>query len=137
MPPSIIDYQPFLDWLQNSDLKAWHRTLPDLIEERLDGRRWGDMPGWLQALGSLPNVRAQHYDFSAGITIGDATDITSEVRDQLQQALMELHPWRKGPYELFGLPIDTEWRSDWKWDRVLPHLQALNNRLILDVGCGN
>ncbi len=18
--------------------------------------------------------------------------------------------------------IDTEWRSDWKWDRVLPHL---------------
>ncbi|MBT7752205.1 MAG: tRNA 5-methoxyuridine(34)/uridine 5-oxyacetic acid(34) synthase CmoB, partial [Porticoccaceae bacterium] len=90
MPPSIIDYQPFLDWLQNSDLEAWHRTLPDLIEERLDGRRWGDMPGWLQALGSLPNVRAQHYDFSAGITIGDATDITSEVRDQLQQALMEL-----------------------------------------------
>ena len=50
---------------------------------------------------------------------------------------MGLHPWRKGPYELLGLQIDTEWRSDWKWDRVIPHLQPLNNRLVLDVGCGN
>ena len=35
------------------------------------------------------------------------------------------------------MAIDTEWRSDWKWERVLPHLQSLQNRLILDVGCGN
>jgi len=134
---SVIDYKPFLDWLQTSDLEAWHETLPDLVEERLDGRRWGDMPGWLQAFESLPEISAQHYDFSSGMTIGNAADITPEVRHQLQQALMGLHPWRKGPYQLFGLPVNTEWRSDWKWDRVLPHLQSLNNRLILDVGCGN
>ena len=50
---------------------------------------------------------------------------------------MGLHPWRKGPYNLFGMPLDTEWRSDWKWDRVLPHLAPLKGRTILDVGCGN
>ena len=50
---------------------------------------------------------------------------------------MGLHPWRKGPYDLFGLHLDTEWRSDWKWDRVIPHLAPLKDRLILDVGCGN
>ena len=50
---------------------------------------------------------------------------------------MGLHPWRKGPYQLFALTIDTEWRSDWKWDRVLPHIAPLKNRLVLDVGCGN
>jgi tRNA (mo5U34)-methyltransferase len=55
----------------------------------------------------------------------------------LQATLMGLHPWRKGPYNLFGLPVNTEWRSDWKWDRVAPHLDSLENRLILDVGCGN
>ena len=137
MLPSVIDYKPFFDWLQTSDLKAWHKSLPDLVKERLDGRRWGDMPGWLQAFESLPEISTKHHDFSSGMTIGNAADITPEVRHQLQQALMGLHPWRKGPYQLFGLPVNTEWRSDWKWDRVMPHLQSLNNRLILDVGCGN
>jgi tRNA (mo5U34)-methyltransferase len=33
--------------------------------------------------------------------------------------------------------IDCEWRSDFKWDRVLPHLAELQGRRILDVGCGN
>ncbi|MBK1770101.1 MAG: tRNA 5-methoxyuridine(34)/uridine 5-oxyacetic acid(34) synthase CmoB, partial [Escherichia coli] len=45
--------------------------------------------------------------------------------------------WRKGPFSLYGVNIDTEWRSDWKWDRVLPHLSDLTGRTILDVGCGS
>jgi tRNA (mo5U34)-methyltransferase len=51
--------------------------------------------------------------------------------------LHQLHPWRKGPYRLFGIDIDTEWRSDWKWDRVQPHLSPLADRKVLDVGSGN
>ena len=46
-------------------------------------------------------------------------------------------PWRKGPWSLYGVNIDTEWRSDWKWERVLPHLSDLTGRTILDVGCGS
>ena len=45
-----FNYGPFLNWLQNSDLKEWNDTLPDLIDERLDDRRWGDMPEWLESL---------------------------------------------------------------------------------------
>ena len=36
--------------------------------------------------------------------------------------------------------IDTEWRSDWKWTRALPHLNeqnALQGAKVLDIGCGN
>ncbi|MEL0006468.1 MAG: DUF1698 domain-containing protein, partial [Luminiphilus sp.] len=55
----------------------------------------------------------------------------------LEDALRGLHPWRKGPFELFGLHIDTEWRSDWKWDRLAGALESLQDRRILDVGCGN
>ncbi|MDH3641434.1 MAG: tRNA 5-methoxyuridine(34)/uridine 5-oxyacetic acid(34) synthase CmoB, partial [Gammaproteobacteria bacterium] len=47
------------------------------------------------------------------------------------------HPWRKGPFHLFGVDIDCEWRSDWKWQRVRPHLQSLKNHRVLDVGAGN
>ena len=49
---------------------------------------------------------------------------------------MTLHPWRKGPLELGGLAIDSEWRSDLKWDRVAPHVD-LAGRRVLDIGCGN
>jgi len=50
---------------------------------------------------------------------------------------MRLHPWRKGPIELFGLKIDTEWRSAWQWDRIAEHVSTLHGRTVLDVGCGN
>ena len=49
---------------------------------------------------------------------------------------MGLSPWRKGPFDLFGVHVDTEWRSDWKWSRVAPHLD-LRGKRVLDVGCGN
>ena len=65
MLPSIINYSPFLEWLQNSDLESWHETLPALIDERLDERRWGDMPGWLMALESLPDISCLLYTSDA------------------------------------------------------------------------
>jgi tRNA (mo5U34)-methyltransferase len=57
--------------------------------------------------------------------------------EALRSALMGLHPWRKGPFELCGLHIDTEWRSDWKWDRLADAVAPLEGRRVLDVGCGN
>jgi tRNA (mo5U34)-methyltransferase len=54
----------------------------------------------------------------------------------LRAALLELHPWRKGPLRLGGVTIDSEWRSDWKWRRLAPHVDWHGQR-ILDVGCGN
>jgi len=50
---------------------------------------------------------------------------------------MELHPWRKGPYCLQGIRVDAEWRSDWKWDRLVQAIGPLEGRAVLDVGCGN
>ena len=55
----------------------------------------------------------------------------------LEDALRGLHPWRKGPFRLFDIEIDTEWRSDWKWDRVQPHLDTLTGKRVLDIGCGS
>ena len=77
------------------------------------------------------------FDFAGSVRIGLPSECDDNIRHQLQTTLMGLHPWRKGSYELFGLDIDTEWRSDWKWDRVLPHLAPMQGRRILDVGCGN
>jgi len=62
---------------------------------------------------------------------------SGRLKSPLHSQLKALHPWRKGPYNLFGIHIDTEWRSDWKWNRLKNHIAPLEHRLVLDVGCGN
>ena len=57
-------------------------------------------------------------------------------RKRLEAALKELIPWRKGPFHLFGIDIDSEWRSDLKWSRIAPHVD-LDGARVLDVGSGN
>lgn len=99
--------------------------------------RHGDFPRWLAALQALPEVEPASIELRDRVRVGCTEQLTAAQRDQLRAALMGLHPWRKGPLELFGLLIDTEWRSDWKWDRIAPHLSPLEGRTVLDVGCGN
>lgn len=137
MIPKTLDYGPFFHWLKESPLGDWGDTLSDLIAHQLRPGRWGDMPDWEETLRRLPEIDPLHVNFEQSVQIGDISLMDKGRRLALQATLMGLHPWRKGPYNLFGLQLDTEWRSDWKWDRVLPHLASLENRLILDVGCGN
>jgi len=73
-------------------------------------------------------------DASAITALGPAAE---QVLLELETALRGLHPWRKGPFSLFGVDIDTEWRSDFKWDRLSPAIDPLEDRRVLDVGCGS
>ena len=111
---------------------AWLAELARLSEERLAGHPHGDLPRWRAALESLPEVSQEHdLDRPAPRLGGSANDPES-----LQRTLMALHPWRKGPLHLGGVQIETEWRSDWKWARVAPHIDLAGHR-VLDIGCGN
>lgn len=55
----------------------------------------------------------------------------------LESALLGLKPWRKGPFDFFGIEIDAEWRSSLKWDRLSDVLPKLEGRKILDVGANS
>ncbi|UTW46107.1 tRNA 5-methoxyuridine(34)/uridine 5-oxyacetic acid(34) synthase CmoB [bacterium SCSIO 12696] len=133
----MINYSALLDFLSAGKLQRWAQQLPQQIEQGLSEARWGDLPQWRAVLEQLPDLTPDSYDLTDSVTIGSEQACDSTTRAELRDTLMALHPWRKGPFHLFGVHIDTEWRSDWKWDRVLPHISPLQNRLVLDVGCGN
>lgn len=95
-------------------------------------RPHGDLPRWLQALQALPPAPALFEPGRAAPRLGAAVADPAA----LASLLMSFHPWRKGPLELGGVLIDSEWRSDWKWQRIAPQLE-LEGQVVLDVGCGN
>ncbi|MFA5627285.1 MAG: tRNA 5-methoxyuridine(34)/uridine 5-oxyacetic acid(34) synthase CmoB [Thiohalomonadaceae bacterium] len=97
----------------------------------------GDLPHWYASLAALPSAQPSAINLSTDcLQIGTDADITPAQTELLLQLLQDFHPWRKGPFCLFGLHLDTEWRSDWKWQRLAPHLD-LRGKQVLDVGCGN
>ncbi len=134
----MIDYRPLITLWQGGPLDRWARLLDEQIAAGLSRQRYGDLPGWLDALQSLPNISTDRVQLN-GARVGAQSDapLPAAVRDMLQRQLQRLHPWRKGPFELFGVHIDTEWRSDWKWDRLQTRIDSLAGRRVLDVGCGS
>ncbi len=134
----IFSFKELYKDLIANDFSEWQETLPAQLAETLEKRPHGKTEEWREILLALPEITPSQFDITADkLQVGLASDCNDEDRTQLESTLKKLHPWRKGPYELFGIHIDTEWHSDWKWQRIQPHLSPLKNRSILDVGCGN
>lgn len=112
--------------------------LDNSVTEILSKTNHGDYSRWQSAIDAMPDIRPSFVKLdSSSIVIGTPANIRPLDRELLREKLMALHPWRKGPFELFGIKIDTEWRSDWKWDRLKPHISPLSGKTVLDVGCGS
>ncbi len=134
----MIDFQSLYEALESSSLKPWLKTLPKHIEQRVNVNVNGNLKNWLKTLEQLPKIETGHYNLNhKEIIIGDIMDCRNTQQVQLKTGLQQLHPWRKGPYSLFDIHIDSEWRSDLKWNRLAPHIAPLAGRQVLDVGCGN
>lgn len=125
------------DQLRGTPLEDWTALLSDIVESGLNPRRYGDLPRWQAALEQLPAVTTTAVELKNKVVVGRPEDTDPATRAEIRDRLAALIPWRKGPFEIHGTFIDTEWRSDWKWERLRPHIHDLKDRLVLDVGCGN
>ncbi|MCC5880431.1 MAG: tRNA 5-methoxyuridine(34)/uridine 5-oxyacetic acid(34) synthase CmoB [Idiomarina sp.] len=132
-----MDYSDFYARIAKSPLHHWLRSLPADVHRWQEHQLHGDFARWVKILHLLPELNTDIVDFSSQVKIGTAQDIDDGNRAKLEGLLKQMKPWRKGPFDLFGLYIDTEWRSDWKWERVLPHIDNLAGRYVLDIGCGS
>jgi len=131
------------DWswlapLMETPLGPWLAKLPEQVERIWGERPHGDLSSWRGALARLPGLSLDNINLnSPRVRAGRVGECGEAVLESIRRELMHLHPWRKGPYEICGMQLDAEWRSDWKWARLRPHIQPLRGRLVLDVGCGN
>lgn len=133
----MIEFGNFYQQIAKSPLSHWLETLPAQIATWQRGALHGQFKQWTNAVEFLPEMQPHRLDLLHSVTAESETPLSPGQIKRIDTLLRNLMPWRKGPFSLYGVDIDTEWRSDWKWDRVLPHLSDLTGRTILDVGCGS
>ncbi len=130
-------FNEFYALIAKTKLAPWLNVLPAQLSHWHKDALHGDFKQWQKVLDHLPKTQTEQVNLQSAVQIGAADELSDGARQRLEVLLKQLMPWRKGPFEIHGLHIDTEWRSDWKWDRVLPHLAPLQHRTVLDVGCGS
>ena len=132
----MIDFRPFYQQIATTNLSDWLETLPLQLKE-WETQTHGDYAKWSKIVDFLPDLHADEIDLKSTVKSDRTSSLSEGEKQRIIHHLKQLMPWRKGPYHLFGIHVDCEWRSDFKWDRVLPHLAPLQGRTILDVGCGS
>ena len=131
-------YEQTYELMRESSLTGLVDQWAEPVMQKFDPRRFGDLPKWLAAYDSLPDVKPSAMDLNSdAVQIGTSDDIDLNQREVLELLFRQLLPWRKGPFDIFGMSLDTEWRSDYKWNRLKKYITPLNGRYVLDVGCGN
>lgn len=130
-------YQPLYRQLDKLGFSEWSQQLQQAVAAKLAIDSHGKMACWQKVLAELPDIKPSNIELKKQVEIGCSSDLKNVNHQHFVEQLQAFHPWRKGPYNLFGVDINTEWRSDWKWDRLIPHIQPLAGRKVLDVGGGN
>jgi tRNA (mo5U34)-methyltransferase len=114
----MLQYDRLWQCLSEIGLDDWRSRTEALVHLRLSRGGHGNFVEWQETLARL---RALPPDSEA----------------ETRRLLLTLAPWRKGPFDVAGVAIDSEWRSDVKWARLKDAIEPLQKRNVLDVGCGN
>ncbi|EIC86012.1 tRNA 5-methoxyuridine(34)/uridine 5-oxyacetic acid(34) synthase CmoB [Serratia sp. M24T3] len=133
----MIEFGDFYRAIAKGPLSPWLNTLPSQLTAWQKESLHGKFKMWFNAVDRLPLIEPDRLDLLHSVTANTLEPLPKGQREGMENLLRNLMPWRKGPFSLYDIEIETEWRSDWKWDRVLPHISALAGRTVLDVGCGS
>lgn len=133
----MIDFGNFYQIIAKNQLSPWLETLPAQLsawqKEGIDSR----FNQWYNAIRHLPTIEPDSVDLRHSVTAKSKIPLLDGDKKRISYLLMSLSPWRKGPFSLYDIYIDTEWRSDWKWQRLLPYIDSLVGKTVLDVGCNS
>ncbi len=127
------DYLAFMPRADHAAIKRLRTRLHERFREEKKG-----FLRFREPFASLEGISARSLDFTQdAVRIGAPGEITAEELARVEAALRAFMPWRKGPFQVFGIDIDAEWQSQRKWERVLPVLPSLEGKVVADIGCNN
>ncbi|WWP00958.1 MAG: tRNA 5-methoxyuridine(34)/uridine 5-oxyacetic acid(34) synthase CmoB [Candidatus Dasytiphilus stammeri] len=137
----MMSFAHFYQLIVHSRLIHWLEILPGQLSNFNKNTFHSSFKKYFKTLEAIPTIVPQYLDLENSITaLTNSQRLSNDSCWQIakiEKMLRQFIPWRKGPFYLYGIHIDSSWRSDWKWQRVLTHISSLSERLVLDIGCGN
>jgi tRNA (mo5U34)-methyltransferase len=131
-------FNSFYQKIASNRLSHWLNTLPAQLSDWQQNNLHGEYKHWQKTLDALPTYDKECLvDIENNVKVGQLGDLNQGDYKRLENLMKKFKPWRKGPYHIHGLHIDTEWRSDFKWDRLAEHISDLSDKYVLDIGCGS
>ncbi len=130
-------YHSMFPQLAETEMAKWADQLQDDLQLFFDRCNHGDLPEWQEILNQLPKIPPVEVLINQDTIQVNSADPNLFEQQKIEHLFRQLIPWRKGPYRIHDVFIDTEWRSDWKWQRLENHIQPLKDKTVLDVGCGS
>lgn len=129
--------------LQNANhlkIDHYYPEFKALIQEkrRFLDQATGNFSRFQKIVKTLPDCIPSNINLEGRqVAVGEKSDLSDKDHCLLLEKLEQLCPWRKGPFDLFGIKIDSEWQSWMKWDRLSHDIENLKGRKILDIGSSN
>ena len=113
-------------------------NLETLQNKKNDCRTWKNVEPWYTKLQEACKIEKSnlHIDYGDWFSVGKKEDLTQEEYDIIVQTAKKLIPWRKGPFKIFDLEIDSEWQSNIKYNLIRPFFN-LKDKVVADIGCNN
>jgi len=109
-----------------------------LKKKKEECRSWKNVQPWYNQLLKVFELDKTNLkvDYGDWFTIGKRENLTDSEFALIEETAKKLIPWRKGPFNIFGLEIDSEWQSNIKYNLIRPHFN-LKDKVVADIGCNN
>jgi tRNA (mo5U34)-methyltransferase len=113
-------------------------NLEELKKKKDECRSWKNVEPWYKKLQNAQKIEKNDLfiDYGDWFSVGKKEDLTQDEYEIIVETARTLIPWRKGPFKIFDLEIDSEWQSNLKYNLLRPHFN-LKNKIVADIGCNN
>lgn len=106
-----------------------------LRQERKKWLTWKNIKPYQKAIAALPHFTEVSVELGDCVSVSIANLDEKDTR-QIEETARLMLPWRKGPFSINDLFIDSEWQSQLKYNLLEPHFN-LKDKIVGDIGCNN
>lgn len=113
-------------------------NLEILQNKKSECRTWKNVEPWYLQIQESSKIEKNNLsiDYGDWFSVGIKEDLSIEEQEIILQTAKSLIPWRKGPFKIFDLEIDSEWQSNIKYNLIRPFFD-LKDKVVADIGCNN